>query len=168
MFRPTALALAALWLGMLVASWVAATASFRAVDRVLGPGIHREMAGRLEPMPAPARREAFRYLASEINRWLFRRFSLLESGFALLLAALVWPGGGRERILAGAVVALVLAQVVFLGPRILEIGRAIDFVPRPLGPEVARRFGFLHGAYVALDLVKAVLLGAVAWLAAKP
>jgi hypothetical protein len=92
----------------------------------------------------------------------------VETGLALLLAALAWPGGGRGRLFAFAIVAIVFVQVLFLGPRILEIGRAIDFVPRPLTPEVARTFGFLHGAYVALDLVKAALLATVCWLAARP
>jgi hypothetical protein len=166
-FRPAALALSAFWLGLLVASWVAATASFRTVDRVLGPGLRPELAARLEPLPPPARRETLRHLASEVNRWLFRHFGLLEGGLSLLLLALAWPGGGRGRVLAGAVVAIVLVQLMALGPRILEIGRAIDFVPRPLDPEVGRRFGMLHAAYVGLDLLKAGILAAVVWLTAR-
>jgi hypothetical protein len=66
-----------------------------------------------------------------------------------------------------AVLAIVLVQQIGVGPRILEIGRAIDFVPRPLDPDVGRRFGILHAAYVVLDLVKAGLLASVAWLTAR-
>ena len=168
MFRPVTLALGAFWLGLLVASWFAATSSFRTVDRVLGPGQPPEMAARLEGVPAPERRVALRYLASEINRGMFRRFGLAEAAFALVLAGLAWPGGGKGRIFACVIVAVVVAQLVFLGPRILEIGRAIDFVPRPLSPEVARSFGVLHGAYLVLDLVKAGLLASVCWLAGRP
>jgi hypothetical protein len=49
----------------------------------------------------------------------------------------------------------------------VELGRQIDFVPRPLPPEVARRFGSLHAGYVGLDLAKAAALAAAAWLLAR-
>jgi hypothetical protein len=167
-FRPVTLALGAFWLGLLVASWFAATSSFRTVDRVLAPSPRPEMAARLQDVPETERRVVLRYLASEINRGMFRRWGYVEAGFALVLAALAWPGGGRGRVFAFAIVVVVLAQLVFLGPRILELGRAIDFVPRPLSPEVSRTFGMLHGAYLVLDLVKAALLASVCWLAARP
>jgi hypothetical protein len=64
-------------------------------------------------------------------------------------------------------VALVLAQVFGLVPAIRDLGRAVDFSPRPLPPEAAGRFGFLHGAYAVLDLTKAGLLGLLAWLVSR-
>jgi hypothetical protein len=167
-FRPLTLALGAFWLGLLVASWFAATSSFRTVDRVLGPSLRPEFATRLQGVPEAERRVVFRYLASEINRGMFRRFGFVEAAFALALAALAWPGGGKGRIFALAIVVVVLGQLVFLGPQILALGRSIDFVPRPLPPDVARTFGLLHGAYLVFDLLKAGLLASVCWLAARP
>ena len=59
------------------------------------------------------------------------------------------------------------AEAVAVGPAILELGRSIDFVPRPLAPDVGRRFGLLHGGYVVLDLAKAAALIALAILVAR-
>lgn len=166
--RGAALLVAGAWLGMLVASWIAATASFRAVDRVLGPEIRPELSSRLAPLAADDRRVALRHLASEINRWMFARFGLAQIVLAFCLVITVWPAGRATRGLVLAVLVVVLIQAS-LAPAIESLGRSIDFVPRPLPPDVGRRFGYLHGAFVLLDLSKAaLLLGAGYLLAGLP
>ena len=166
--RGAVLLVAGVWLGMLVASWIAATASFGTVDRVLGPEIRAEMASRLAPLAADDRRIALRHLASEINRWMFRQLGLAQIALAVGLVVSAWPAGRAIRGLAVAVVVIVLIQAS-LAPAIESLGRSIDFVPRPLPPEVGRRFGSLHGAFVLLDLSKAaLLLGAACLLARLP
>ena len=79
---------------------------------------------------------------------------------------LVWAVEGRPRILAGVTFGIVLIQIV-LGREIASLGRAIDFVPRPLAPDVGRRFGLLHAAFVLLDFAKAGLLTGVAAILAR-
>jgi hypothetical protein len=155
--RGAALLIAGLWLGLLVASWVAATASFRGVDRVLGPEIRPELQSRLTPLPIEDRRLVLRHVASEINRWMFRRFGLVQIALAVAFVALAWPASRGARVAALAAAAIVLVQAV-LAPSIESLGRAIDFVARPLPPDLGRRFGALHGAFVLLDLLKAGLL----------
>jgi hypothetical protein len=164
--RGAAVLLAGVWLGLLVASWVAATASFRAVDRVLGPEMRPELSSRLAPLPADDRRIALRHLASEINRWMFARFGLAQIVLALCLVITAWPAGRAARGAVLAVVVVVLIQAS-LAPAIESLGRSIDFVPRPLPPDVGRRFGSLHGAFVLLDLSKAALLLLAALLLAR-
>ncbi len=164
---PIALVLGGFWLGLLVASWVAATVNFRSVDQVLGPGGSREAQVLFENVPAGDRRVLFRHLASEINRWMFRWFSLAQVVLALALLGLLWQQGGGLRWLAVAGVAIVSIQVVGLAAPITEIGRSIDFAPRPLPPELGRRFGLLHGAFVILDLGKAFTLVAILGLALR-
>jgi len=156
-----ALLLAGIWLGALVLSWFVATANFRAVDRVLGVPVRPELEERLASVPPGFRREALRHLASEVNRALFRGFGLAQLAIGLLLVGLVWSGEGRPRILAAVTLGIVLIQVG-LGREITWLGRTIDFVPRPLPPEVGRRFGLLHAAFVLLDLAKAGLLTGLA------
>ena len=158
-----ALLLAGVWLGALGASWAVATVNFRMVDHVLGPSTRPELQQRLAPLPAPDRREAFRHLASEINRALFGGFGLAQLAAGACLLILVWRAGGSLRLFALLVLALACLQVA-LGIPITSLGRAIDFVPRPLPEEVGRRFGMLHGAFVLLDLTKAGLLMALATL----
>jgi hypothetical protein len=165
--RAVALALLGLWLGVLLASWISATASFRAVDRVLGPEARPELQAKLAPLSAADRRVVLRHLAGEINRWMFAHWVVGQLVVAAVLTALVWPGGGLPRtlMLSCAVIALTQAG---LGPAIEALGRSLDFVPRPLPPDVARRFGLLHGAYLLLDLAKACLLAACTYLLARP
>jgi hypothetical protein len=162
--KSAGLVLAGLWLGALLASWVAATVNFRTADRVLAPA-RPEMEERLASVPPEARRQVMRHLASEINRWMFRNWALAQLVLGLALLVACWRMGGWPRALAGVALALAAAQMTTVAP-IVDLGRSIDFLPRPLPPEVARRFGLLHAAYVVSDLVKAALLAALAVLLA--
>ena len=164
MTRSAALLVLGLWIGLLVASWVFATTSFRTVDRVLGEGSRPELQERLAPLPADVRRTVLRHAASEANRAMFRAMSVVEPVMAAILAALCWPQGPLPRTLALVALAVVAAQAAAIGPAILQLGRTIDFVPRPLPAEVGRRFGLLHAAYMLGDLVKAGVLVAAAWI----
>ncbi len=164
-----ALLVVGLWLGLLVSSSAVATTNFRTVDRLLGPGIRPELAQRLAPLPAGERRVAFRHLASEVNRWLFGTGSRAQLLLALVVAALLWPAGGAPRALALAALLVTAAQAFGLTPAITQLGRTLDFVPRPLPSELARRFGLLHGSYVVGELVKlSLLVGVAALLLRRP
>jgi hypothetical protein len=156
-----ALLVTGFWLGMLVASWAIATVNFRTVDAVLGPAGSREVQSRFEGVRPEDRRMILRHLASEINRWMFRWWSLTQVVLAVALALLLWPQSGALRLLGLAALAVVLIQVAGLASPITAIGRSIDFLPRPLPPDVGRRFGLLHGAFVLLDLGKAAALFAI-------
>ena len=159
----TGLLLLGLWLGLVVASWAMASASFRTVDRVLGPAMNPELGRRLDPLPSEDRRTVLRHLASELNRWMFGAGGAAQIALALCVVALAWPAGGAQRYLLVAAAALVLGQLV-AARSIVELGRSIDFLPRPLPHDLARRFGGLHAAYVISDLLKAGLLVAAAWI----
>jgi hypothetical protein len=152
------------WAGLLVASSAVATVNFRTVDRLLGPDRRPELERTLEPVPAEGRRFAFRHLVSEVNRWIFRVGGVVQLLLAAAVAALLWPAGGALRALALVALAITAAQSAGLAGAIASFGRALDFVPRPLPPDLARRFGLLHGAYVLGDLAKALLLAGLSFL----
>ena len=162
--RGAAVLVLGLWMGLLVASWAVATASFRTVDRVLGPGAAPELQGRLAPLAPDVRRAVLRHVASESNRWMFGAMSIAELALGLALVALSWRLGPVPRALALAALLVVVLQSAALGPAILRLGRSIDFVPRPLPPAEGRRFGLLHAAYMLADLVKAAVLSVAAWV----
>jgi hypothetical protein len=153
------LTLIGLWLGLLFASWAIAAATFRTAEAVAAAPAGSAAGDQVARVPSDARRPVFRHLASEINRWMFGRF-----GWAQLAA---WSMGGGVRALSLAALVVVAVQDAALGPAILELGRSIDFVARPLAPAVGRRFGLLHGGYVVLDLVKAGALIALAVVVAR-
>jgi hypothetical protein len=157
-----ALLVAGVWLGLLVASWIVASTTFRTADRVLAEGGRPELAAKMAPLDSADRRLVLRHLASEINRSMFRTWAFVQLGLAAVLTALLWRAPGGARLLAFVAFGLTLAQAAGLGPAIAAYGRGLDFVARPLAPEVARGFGLLHMAYVVGDLLKAVALGGAA------
>ena len=169
MARAVLLVLAGLWLGLLFASWAIATATFRTAESVaaLGPGAGAGAGDHVARVPSETRRPVFRFVASEVNRWMFGRFGWAQLALAVVVVLLAWPSGGAVRWLAVGALLAVAVQGAVLGPAILELGRSIDFVARPLAPDVGRRFGLLHGGYVVLDLAKAAAVVALAVMFAR-
>jgi hypothetical protein len=165
--RSVVLTLVGLWLGMLFASWGIATATFRSAEAVAATPPGTPAGDHVARVPLETRRPLFRHLASEINRWMFGRFGWAQLLLAVMVAGLAWSFGGAVRVLSLAALVAVVVQGAALGPAILELGRSIDFVARPLAPDVGRRFGMLHGGYVVLDLAKAAALIALAVILAR-
>lgn len=162
-----ALILIGLWLGVLFASWAMAGASFRTAEAVAAAPPGSPAGDHVARVPVDARRPLLRHLASEINRWMFGRFGWAQLALALVVPVLAWSLGGAPRALAVAAAVIVIVQAAGLGPAILELGRSVDFVARPLAPDIGRRFSLLHGGYVVLDLVKAAALVALAVILAR-
>lgn len=158
--RSLALLGTGVWLGLLAASWMIASITFGTASALLGPSARPELTARLAPMPEADRRPVLRHMASEINRAMFGRWAVAQIILGLLVAAAAVRSGATWP--AAIAFAIVVAQVLLQGP-ILELGRAVDFVPRPLPPDLHSRFGRLHGAYVLLDLAKGGVLGWLAW-----
>ena len=98
---------------------------------------------------------------------MFARFGWAQQLVAMVLAVLAWSFGGAVRWLSVLALVFVAVQGGLLGPAILELGRSVDFVARPLPPDVGRRFGMLHGGYVVLDLLKALALVVLAVVLAR-
>ena len=167
MNRPAALLAIGIWIGLLAASWAMASASFRTVDRLLGSEARPELRDRLSPLSPDDRRMVLRHVAAESNRWMFRTWTLVELVLGALLVAAAWPLGAVPRALALVALAAVVAQAAGLAPAIAQLGRGLDFVPRPLPPATGRQFGLLHAAYMGADLVKFGVLLAAATVIAR-
>jgi hypothetical protein len=165
--RAGALLVIGVWMGLLVASWAMASASFRTVDRLLGPQARPELQARLSPLATGDRRAVLRYAAAEANRWMFRAWAAMDLVLAAVLVALCWRLGAAPRALALAVALVVVVQAAAVGPAIADLGRSLDFAPRPLPPADGRRFGLLHAAYMLADVVKAAGLVAAATIIAR-
>jgi hypothetical protein len=165
--RAGALIVIGLWMGLLVASWAMATASFRNADRLLGPQARAELQASLAPLAPDQRRVILRHAAAEANRWMFRTWGIMELVLAAVMVAFSWRLGTATRMIALAVAAVVVVQWAALVPAVAHLGRSLDFVPRPLPPAEGRRFGLLHTAYMLADLLKAGGLAAAATLIAR-
>lgn len=156
-------------LGMILVAVVAAE-NFFVVDRLLtsppSTEYRAEFQKRLAPLAPGDARVALRYLSSELNRFYFRVWGGAEILLGAALLVLAWKSGMDRRFRAGAwvMLALSLLMTFYLTPQLVEVGRALDFVPRDTPPPQLGRFGVLHGAYSALDLLK-LLVGI--WLTVR-
>lgn len=161
--------LGSLLVGIILIGFVAAE-NFFVVDRLLeAPASTRfreELQQRLAPLPDGDARVVLRYLSSELNRFYFRVWGGAEVLLGAVLLGLA-ARSGNDRTLtigAGVMLALSLLMTFYLTPQLVDVGRAIDFVPRDPPPPELRQFGMLHGAYSVLDLAK-LLLGI--WLTVR-
>ncbi len=155
------------WLAVTLFVWWSATGTFEVLSAKKNPAL----AEKLAPMPEGRRAALLHHAAGEVNRRLFRGWNAAQ-----LVVAIVILGAGLYRqgeggllavLLPGALLAIVLAHVFWLGPAIEAGGRALDFADRAREAEAARQFAFAHGAYVISDMVKAGLLGGALWSTAR-
>ncbi len=158
--RIAAFLLGALLLGSVFMAF-AATENFQTVSQILNspPPEVDKMINVLGPEQA---RMLLRYLAGEENRLFFQTWETAELGIGLALIALLVLGVKR-RLLAGfaaGVVILAAFQHFQITPELVFQGRSIDFVA---GNTTAREhFMKLHGAYGMIEVVKLLLLIAIA------
>ena len=154
--RTLALVLVTVWLTGTVIMTFVATQNFRTVDRILTRPTP-QAAAKLAETDHDATRMLLRHLSSELNRLYFMSWNAIQLLLAVVVLALMVRAGSRlETVLALVMFAIVVA---LLGGtfRIIELGRTIDFVPRnPPPPEVVK-FGKMHAAYGAMELVKLVV-----------
>jgi hypothetical protein len=151
-------------LGTILVAFIAAE-NFWIIDRLLATSVHPVFHRDVGMLPAGEARAMLRYLASEQNRFYFTYWGWAEAvlGIALLGMA-ARSGSGRLLLGFGLMLALVAVTQLYLTPRIVELGRALDFVPREPPPPGLNTFGRLHAAYSAVDLLKLVAGGWMCWI----
>ena len=154
--QAAAIAILGVWLGWTLFMWFLAGRSFSTVDRVLR-GDNSQFAEAARPMSAEQTREVLRYLASEINRTIFRAYGWGQIALGALLLALLSRQTPRDTfslVVVGCMPAIVPILAVVVTPLIISLGRSIDFLPRNPPPPGMQRFWMLHGAFTGLDGIK--------------
>jgi hypothetical protein len=153
------------WLvGTILVAFVAAE-NFWIIDRLLATSVHPVFHESVSTLPAGGARALMRYLASEQNRFFFMWWGWAEVVLGVALVAMAArTGSGRLLLGFGLMLALAAVSQFYLMPRIADVGRALDFVPREPPPPNLRTFGLLHAAYSVIDIVKLVAGGWMAWI----
>jgi hypothetical protein len=153
------------WLiGTILIAFVAAQ-NFWVVDRLLATSLHPAFHKDVGLLPAGEARAMMRYVVSEQNRFYFVMWGWTEAALGLaLLAMALRLKSGRMVLGFALMLAITAAMQLYLTPRIVDVGRALDFVPREPAPPSLRAFGILHAAYSSLDLIKLALGAWMAWL----
>jgi hypothetical protein len=151
------------WLAGTVCTSVVATENFYTIDRLLSGSPNGSFTAAVQQLGQPQARDLLRYLSSELNRLYFQLWNAAQ----LVLGALaLWLVAGSaqqdpadaRRTVGGviAMLAIVVAMLVWLTPAIVTLGRSLDFVPRDPAPPAMRRFWILHAAYTSLEMFKLI------------
>jgi hypothetical protein len=154
------------WLTGSMLMWVVATQNFTTVDRILAES-RPELSERIEGMGRQDARQVLRLLASELNRFYFRAWGIaqLVLGGVLLVLVLSSPRlAPRAGTIAGLMWGLTATLLFFITPRLINMGRQIDFLAGTPPPPQFTTFWRLHLAYTVGDVLK-VALGI--WLLAR-
>ena len=144
-----------------------ASENFFMIDRLMDspsrshPSFQKDAA----QLPPGEARVMLRYVSSELNRFYFNVWGWFELGLASLAVLLAVRGSMQTKftIGLGVILGLVAVMTIYITPRITEVGRGLDFVPRNPAPPSLAEFGMLHAAYSLMDLAK---LGIGIWLGA--
>jgi hypothetical protein len=102
-------------------------------------------------------RRVLRFQAGEVNRYYFRTWELVELvlGVALAVTLLFGTNGNRFiMVLCAAMLVVVLVQHLAITPRLIEVGRTLDFADAgEMRTERTVHRG-MHQAYAILEVGK--------------
>jgi hypothetical protein len=162
------------WLMGTVCTVVVATENFYTIDRLLSASPNRSFTTTVQQLGQPEARDLLRYLSSELNRLYFQIWNVAQLVLGvlvlwLLLSSTQRDQAGMRRATRGviAMLAIVVAMLVWLTPSIVSLGRSLDFVPRDPAPPGMQRFWVLHAAYTSLEMLKLIVGIVVTWSIVK-
>lgn len=148
------------WIMLIVCMGQVATGNFEVVE----PDDLRHSSEVFAELEAgDERRMAVRYVASELNRYFFQRYDVGSLALAAAAIVLRLRAGGRPVSLVALLLcaALVVANLTYFTPYMIEQGRLIDFMPRDPRPPEVEAFYSTHVLNIVLTLGQMVVLGAL-------
>src|SRR5262245_21291434 len=148
-----------LWLMGTVVMAVVATENFYAIYRLLAAQPNPTFAEYVGKFGYDPVFNLLYYYSSELNRLYFQYWNLAQLAIGILALWLVVRvrGADRAKWTIVAMLAIVLFLTALITPRIVSVGRALDFVPRVPPPDGLRTFGLLHAAYTVFDGIELIL-----------
>lgn len=152
------------WATFLLGAWVAgslivsvvASENFYTIDMLLSEMRHTSFRAAVLRLGQQDARDMLRYLSSELNRLYFQLWVVMQIVIAALVLRLVWSAAAARmaRWIVLGMLGVVMLMFLWLAPEITALGRSLDFVPRDPPPPAFGRFGMLHAAYAALEVLK--------------
>ena len=149
----------AVWLTGTVAMAVVATENFFAIYRLIDAQPNPTFAADIEKFGHDAVFNLLYYYSSELNRLYFQWWNVAQLAVGILALWLIVkiPGAKRAKWEVVAMLGIALFLTALITPRIVSVGRSLDFVPRVPPPDGLRTFGLLHATYTVLDGVQLIL-----------
>jgi hypothetical protein len=138
---------------------VVATVNFYTIDPLLQARPNPTFVADVEKLGHDEARALLYYFSSEVNRLFFQYWNIAQLAVGILALWLITkvPGAEKAKWQVVAMLAIVLFLTVLITPRIVSVGRSIDFVPRVPPPDGLRTFGLLHATYTVFDAVLLIL-----------
>jgi len=147
------------WLTGTVAMAIVATENFYRIDHIIGAQSNPVFASYIEKLGRDAIHDVMYYYSSELNRLYFQFWNVIQLVVGVLTLWLVVkvPGSRRAKWEVVAMLGIALFLTILITPRIVSVGRSLDFVPRVPPPDGLRTFGLLHATYTVLDGIQLIL-----------
>jgi len=159
-FRRLCVLLLGAWFGASVVADVAVTQNFQAVDRFLASPGSDATSTQLDSIGRDRERAILRRNAAEENNWIFINWERAEFVLGAALLAVLITGHAQPRkllLIGGAgLFAIVAAEHLLLTPRIVEMGRFVEDLPKT--DDRYKTFWIFHGFYSGLDILKMVVI----------
>jgi hypothetical protein len=148
-----------LWLMGTVAMAVVATQNFWAINRILQSQPNTKFNADVEKLGHDEVHDLLYFYSSELNRLYFQYWNLAQLAIGVLALWLVTrvPAANKAKWGIVSMLAIVLFLTAVITPRMITLGRQLDFVPRDPLPPGMRTFGLLHAAYTVFDGVELIL-----------
>ena len=148
------------WLMGTICTAIVAAENFFIVDPLLTARPNEVFASNVEKLGgAQKTHDLLYYFSSELNRLYFQYWNLAQLiiGIATLWLVVRVPASDKPKWTIVAMLGIVLFLTVLITPRIISVGRALDFVPRVPPPDGLRTFGLLHATYTVFDGILMIL-----------
>lgn len=153
------------WLTGIVAMAIVATENFYRIDPIIDAQAKPTFSADIEKLGRDAIHDVMYYYSSELNRLYFQWWNIAQLAVGILALWLIvkLPGTQRAKWEVVAMLGIVLFLTVLITPRIVSVGRSLDFVSRVPPPDGLRTFGLLHATYTVFDGILLILGVMVTW-----
>ena len=147
------------WLMGTVVMALVAAENFWSVNRLLDAQANPKFATDIEKFGRGETHDLLYYYSSELNRLYFQYWNLAQLAIGILTLWLVVKVSDAEKPkwTIVAMLGIVMFLTVLITPRIVSVGRQLDFVPRDPQPPGLRTFGLLHATYTVFDGIELIL-----------
>jgi len=111
----------------------------------------------------------FRYVAAEINRYLFETSGLVELALVFVIACLLFfqNYSRTATILAGVLLLMTCASQFLLTPQVVSQGRLLDFRPVEMMLPERARFAQIHMFFGIMTVLRLICGAAIATILLK-
>lgn len=159
--RALLILLLGLWLGGSLAVGAVASYNLAGLPQLFERNPRLGERAGFDPSDSAVKKQSLLWVhASELNRVFFETWNRCQLVLGVLALILTLGARATRVVLVLLALTLVLVAWTHLGvePQVVELGRALDFVPRTPPPPQVEPFQRLHGLYFGAELIRLGLI----------